>query len=248
MNLSAIITCKDRYENLKFCLSSIWACRPRPRTIVVDFGSKEPLSFPEYKSWVTIIRVNRNTELFHKARAINIGIKSVQTKFLCITDADQVFNPNFFGVVHSVLNRNPKSFVMCRSYFLTEKQRFLPFDLSGVIYSNMLIDAKRSGINPHGDGCCNGVSTAWAHATHGYDESYVGYRAQDSDFALRAVAGGLVKVWIQYKTSMIHLPHKRIGEYYDSVHVIRNKQKYKYTAASSNKAIVVNKKGSWGEL
>jgi len=249
MNLSTIITCKDRVENLKLCLASIRACGPRPRTIVVDFGSDPPLEFPEYKSWLRIIRVTRDTKMFHKARAINIGIKNVITRFLCITDADQIFQPNFFGVVKQTLQKNQTAFVMCKSHFLTTIPKFTTFSCNGKEYYKFLEKAKRSGIVPHGDGCCNGVSKKWSMDVRGYDESYVGYRAQDSDFALRAITGGLQKVWVTNLTSTIHLPHKRIGEYYSNNFVVKNKKKYHDTrAVVSKKLVIVNKKGVWGQL
>jgi len=249
VNLSVIITCKDRLENLKFCLASIRACGPRPRTIVVDFGSNQPLAFPEYKSWVRIIRVDRSTKMFHKARAINIGIRNVTTRFLCITDADQIFQPNFFGVVKQTLQKNTNAFVMCKSYFLTTTPALIPFSCNGKEYYKFLERAKQSGIILHGDGCCNGVSTQWAINVHGYDETYVRYRAQDSDFALRAVRGGLTKVWIHGKTSMIHLPHLRQGAYYEGDIKVYNKAKYKQKTKMPTKAILVaNHNKEWGKL
>jgi GT2 family glycosyltransferase len=249
MNVTAIITCKDRTENLKFCLSSIAACRQVPFGIVVDFGSNPPIAFPEYKDWLRVIRVDRDTEMFHKARAINIGIKHAQSSFVCITDADQIFQPNFFSVLKMVLGPNPKTFVMCRSFFIANKVPFVPFDRGGKMYNNLLQQARVSGILPHGDGCCNGVSRVWAEQVRGYDETYVGYRAQDSDFALRAIRSGLTKVWIHSKTSMIHLPHTRIGEYYANENRVRNKQKYKdSTKLPAKNIIVANKSGAWGEL
>jgi len=249
MNLTAIITCKNRLDNLKLCLASIRACGPRPRTIVVDFGSDTPVEFPEYKSWVRIIRVTRDTDLFHKARAINIGIKNVTTRFLCITDADQMFQPNFFGVVKQTLQKIPNTFVMCKSHFLPTMPAFTSFSCNGKEYYKFLEKAKQSGILPHGDGCCNGVSTKWALNAHGYDESYVGYRAQDSDFALRAVASGLQKVWVTNSTSTIHLPHKRIGEYYSNDFVVKNKKMFYATrAVISKKLVIANKKNVWGQL
>lgn len=249
MRTSVIVTCKDREDNVSLCLSSIRACRPRPRTILVDFGSTKPLDFPGYKSWLNVIRVDRNTGLFHKARAINIGIRAVETKFLCITDADQIFQSNFFGVVDAILNTVPKSFVMSRTHFLGKMPKFTEFDVAGSVYADLLRTARNSGIPPHGDGCCNGIPTALAIKMRGYDETYVGHRAQDSDFALRAISCGLRKVWIQNRSSMIHLPHLRIGKYYDNAYRNKNREKYFSKADGNQKDIAIaNKDAPWGEL
>lgn len=248
MQLSVIVTCKDREENVSLCLSSIRACRPRPQTILVDFGSTRPLEFSGYRSWLRIIRVDRDTEMFHKARAINIGIRAVKTKFLCITDADQIFKPNFFGVVYATLRTCPTSFVMSRTYFL-DRCPGVEFDLDGKIFSTLLQEAMNSKNSFHGDGCCNGIATGVAMKMRGYDETYTGYRAQDSDFALRAIVYGLQKIWVHTKTSMIHLPHQRVGDYYSDVNRTRNKQRYREKTHMAAKQIVIaNADTPWGIL
>lgn len=248
MNLTAIVTCKNR-SNVYYCVASMRVCYPRPYCIVVDFGSDSPLEFPECSSWLQVIRVTRETDLFHKARAINIGIKNVKTKFLCIVDADQIFQPNFFGVVKDTLQKDPKSFVMCKTYSLKTLPEFPPFDYKGRVFFSLLEVAKNSGIVLHGDGCCNGLSTKFAVNLRGYDETYVGYRAQDSDFALRSVSGGLHKVWINGGTNMIHLPHSRVGEYYSGAHEVTNKAKYKKkTKLDAKKIVVANEDTPWGVM
>jgi len=248
MNLTAVVTCKDR-DNINYCIASMRACYPRPYCIVVDFGSKIPIDFSEQRSWLKVIHVTRDTDLFHKARAINIGIRNVQTKFLCIVDADQIFQPNFFGVVKNALQEDASSFVMCKTYSLTKLPLFQPFDYKGVLFSSLLAEAKTSGVPLHGDGCCNGLSTKFAVKIQGYDETYVGYRAQDSDFALRAISGGLHKVWIDSFTSMVHLPHLRVGEYYSDKYKVTNKAKYKKkTKWDSKKVVIANKNTAWGML
>lgn len=246
MKLTVVVTCKDR-DNLRWCISSIQACNPRPLCIIVDFGSKNPINVGN-SSWLRAIRVDRNTELFHKARAINIGIRAVTTPYLCITDADQIFQPNFFGVMLKTVSTIPNSFVMCKTWSLLRHPADVPFDVHGHIYASILSEAKKSGVPLHGDGCCNGVATQWATSVRGYDETYVGYRAQDSNFALRAVMGGLKKVWIEGKTSMVHLPHERVGAYYSTKYVVFNKKKYKkQTQLPASKLIVANVSGHWGE-
>jgi len=248
MHLTAIVTCKNR-DNIRMCIASMRACYPRPHCIVVDFGSTIPVEFPGHSSWLKVIRVERNTDMFHKARALNIGIRHVTTPYLCIVDADQIFSPNFFGVVLSTLKRIPNSFVMCKTYSLLRQPVIPSFDHKGITFSSLLQEAKHSGIPLHGDGCCNGVSTKWAVAVHGYDETYVGYRAQDSDFALRAVFGGLKKTWIEGVANMVHLPHPRSGAYYSDQYKVTNKRKYKKkTKMSAKKIVVANIDVAWGKL
>jgi len=245
MNLTVLIACKNRPINIAFCLASIATCKPRPKTILIDFGSTVPLEFPEYNDWLKIVRVDRNISFFHKARALNIGIKQVQTKFLCITDADQIFQANFFGVVYKHLLKNPKLFVMCYTHWLRKVPNIGMNDLRKN-YPLLLKEAKESGIRPHGDGCCNGVLTKWIKHVHGLDENYVGYGAEDSDLALRAKFDGLKVKWVHKETTMIHLPHPKTGKYYSKEIFTKNKQRFYKRRVT--KEIIVNKKGKWGLL
>lgn len=246
MDLTVLIACKNRTKNLKYCLASINACVGSLRTVVVDFGGAynlaESISYP----WLEIIRVTRNTDVFHKARALNIGIKRIKTKYMCITDADQVFAKNFFVVVNKVLTKRSRSFVMCKTYFLRTIPDKITPDNVHKHYNLLLRLAKNSGLKPHGDGCCNGLETAWAKAVRGYDETYVGYGGEDSDFALRAKLAGLSKINIERQVSMVHLPHDKSGKYYNKEVFKRNKQRYKNK--EKTKTIVANSTSNWGKL
>jgi hypothetical protein len=138
---------------------------------------------------------------------------------------------------------------MCKTYSLLRYPDVVSFDHKGVAFSSLLQEAKHSGVPLHGDGCCNGVSTKWAVSVHGYDETYVGYRAQDSDFALRAIFGGLKKTWIEGVANMVHLPHSRVGDYYSNTYKVTNKAKYKKkTKMLAKKILVANTRIDWGRL
>jgi len=243
--LTTLIACKDRDVNLQYCIHSIAQCTAVPKVTIIDFGSKNPISFPQFK-FVNVIRVNRKTGMFHKSRALNIGIKRTKTKYLCITDADQIFSPNFFAVVYTRLVKNSKAFIMCRTPFL----RSIPSDVSPATisknYKRLLHLARNSGLKQHGDGCCNGVQTAWAKSVHGYDEAYYGYGAEDSDFALRAKLARFVHVNIEKQVSMVHLPHLKKGMYYNKKAFKKNKERYHNKVKT--KEIIANIKVPWGAL
>ena len=243
--LTTLITCKDRDVNIQYCIHSIAQCTEIPKVLIIDFGSKNPVSFPQFK-FVNVIRVNRNTKMFHKARALNIGIKRIKTKYLCITDADQIFSPNFFSVVHKILTKNAKAFIMCHTAFLRSIPKHVTPANITEHYKRLLHLAKQSGLKIHGDGCCNGVQTAWAKAVRGYDESYYGYGGEDSDFALRAKLAGFVKVNIVKQATMVHLPHPKKGMYYNKNVFKKNKERY--YAKVQTKEIKANVNIAWGKL
>ena len=106
----------------------------------------------------------------------------------------------------------------CNTFFLKQIPKDVTVENIRKNYNRLLILAKQGGIKPRGDGCCNGILTAKAKKIRGYDESYIGYGAEDSDFALRALLFGANKKWIHKKTNMIHLPHLKVGKYYKYIH------------------------------
>jgi len=246
-DLTAVIACKDRQRNLSFCLASIDKCNPKPHVIVVDFGSTPFVkgSIPDYP-WLKVIRVDRKTKLFHKARALNIGIKSIKSKFLCVTDADQIFQSNFFGEIIKRLRRNPKLYIMCKTYFSKGIPKHITADNVGEHYSEMLNLAKKTTPKLRGEGCCQATTTAWFMKTRGYEETYIGFSGEDSDVNIRAIKTGLKRIFINNFTTLVHLPHPKKGEYYSGKYRVANKSLYVRRAKSAIK--IANEGRPWGQL
>lgn len=245
-DLTVVIACKNRTRNLKFCLESINTCTPRPHCILIDFGSDTPLQF-DYK-WLRIIRVDRKTEVFHKARAINIGIRNVKTKKLCVTDADQVFQENFFGIVNNTIERENRPFVLCWTHRLWK----LP---SGTVpeniredYPNLLDLAKKVAPKLYGDGCCHATYTNWFLRVRGYEEKFIGWGYEDSDMTYRAHwVDKLRLINIKNMTSTIHFPHpKRNNPYYSSKYKDSNAKLYRQRR--SRKILLSNDNRRWGRI
>jgi hypothetical protein len=222
--------------------------------LIVDFGNTPPLVdvLPSTPA-IRIVRTNTNTELFHKARALNIGIKAVETKYLCVTDADQLFAPNFFGVVIDQLNQDPKCIVFCKTHFLPFMPALVTPENSVSRYPHLLLLARRKGVKPRGRGCCHGAPTEWFMKVQGYDEAYVGWGAEDRDLEVRAGFDGLRFRWIEHKTSMVHLPHPKEGKYYNPKYFEENMKLYEYRRDLKDKHekisnIIVNRSVEWGKL
>lgn len=120
IDLTALLICHDRKFNLDFCLNSINFCDPKPYTIVVDYGSVIPISYPEYNDWCTVVRLEKPEKEFIKARAYNYGITFVKTKFICCTDIDEIFCKTFFGKIYDTLNKDIRRFVKCNTYWIEQ--------------------------------------------------------------------------------------------------------------------------------
>lgn len=245
MDLTLLLTCKDREYNLKYCLKSIQAVSNKPKVILVDFGSLKPLTvYKDMYDWLTIIRVNKNTKLFHKSRALNIALRYVKTKYVCASDVDQIFNPNFFDILYSTLSTQKKAFIMCKTYFI---HRIKDAVLNESSYSDLLTIAKKQTRELYGDGCCNGVETEWLRKVQGWDEQYLGYGAEDSDLALRAALSGFKIIWIDNRTNMIHLPHRKQGSYYSVSFINRNKKIF-LNKRKTRPSVIANIGFKWGQL
>ncbi len=247
MKITAIISCKNRQENLDYCLASIAANSYVPWVIVVDFGSTIPIvsKYP----WQKVIRVNRHTKVFHKARAVNIGLKAAITRYICMTDADQIFDKNFFSTICDILTHN-NVFVCCRTYKLHNNPSFYGVtpETVGEKYNDLLTAAKEVR-EPYGDGCCHATKKKWLCTVGGLEEQFIGWGAQDSDLRRRAARHKNRIVEISDRTTMIHLQHPKEvepGQYHSAEVCAKNIALYKHRRLIN--ALYANTGKKWGRM
>jgi hypothetical protein len=161
---------------------------------------------------------------------LNIALCRVKTRYTCITDADQIFQSNFFPVVYNTLISIPKSFVMCKTYGLwqTPEHHGASIETVNEKYP-VLLEAAKETKTLYGDGCCHATQTNWFISTGGYEEKFVGWGCEDSDVAWRAHYTKLRMKNINAHTTMIHLPHPHVtnaGGYHSEATKKRNKAMY----------------------
>lgn len=211
---------------LNNCLESLKNQIVPCKVILVDYGSDTVNIFWErelvrkFNSFVNFIEVTRNTETFNKCRALNIGLRKVDTKYILSTDIDIIFAPNFIQEVISAFEVNPKSIVLCQK-----------------------MDLDRFGTNfgihePSASGSCIAIERDWINKVHGYDEFYTYWGREDNDLVDRAISDGYKVVWITDKTQMYHQWHEPASQ-----ETLNENTKYYQTI---NKPLVRNLDG-WGE-
>lgn len=247
-HMDVIIPCKDRVTNLEYCLASINAGEYTPNTILVDFGSAAPLAtYGDMYPWLTVVRAGDSSDLFHKSRAMNVGIKRSKAKFICATDSDQIFGPKFFKFF-VLATRKPRRLVLCKTYFLPSSPECKPAEIQN--HFDEYLEIAKDNKPLRGEGCCIGLPRDWLLRVNGWDEEYKGYGAEDSDVIFRARCAGFTPEYLNGRTSMVHLPHERYATYHSMEILQKNKARYhkmkrKYCASSDQ---VANKGKVWGAV
>jgi len=191
-DITAVLTIRNRPEKLaRNCINSLLAQTCPCEIILVDFGSSE-----ENLKWersltnevVTLIGVKKDTEIFNKSRALNIGFKAANTDYVLSTDIDCVFAPNFIEEVMRALEI-PKTVALCQKIDLDKEGN------------------ERALHEPSASGSCIAIDRNWINKVHGYDEFYTLWGREDNDLVDRAVQDGYIVRWVTDKTKMYHQWH-----------------------------------------
>jgi GT2 family glycosyltransferase len=147
---------------------------PNVQFVILDYNSPDGLEewihseMAEYVDSGTIKFVQtKEPSVFHFAKAKNIVHRAADGEILCNLDADNLTNPGFASYMNDIFSENP----MC-------------------IGTTLL----------YGDTCKGGTEGRnYIHRDNfnllqGYDESFIGYGCEDSDFLHRAIRAGLTVV------------------------------------------------------
>lgn len=236
--VTLVITCKDREKNLGYCLHSLANNSVKPNVIVVDFGSKRSLVHLNCLSDnIKVVRTDHQTEMFHKSRAINIGLKNVRTEFTCSTDCDEIFAENFVYILNKEL-RTKNVLVMCKTY----AAEGYPENESYVSFLEKVKNKKVYGI-----GNCLALPTQWLLEVNGWNEKFIGWGEEDTNLFLRARYAGFKIVNVNKQTSMIHLPHPKTSKYYSEEMIRKNKKLSQSQRPEITGQVVVNRDIEWGK-
>jgi len=191
-NITVVIVIKNRDRiRAERCINSLieqtYACN----IFIIDYGSDDKSWYSEVfnNEKTTLIEVTKNTEIFNKCRALNIGFRQVNTKYVLSTDIDCIFASNFIEEVMKVLTTKNKAIVLSQKIDLDK-------------------DGKETDIHePSASGSCIAIESSWIDKVHGYDEFYTFWGREDNDLVDRAIADGYKIVWITDKTKIWHQWH-----------------------------------------
>src|SRR5512140_166068 len=239
MKTSVVICFYDRIDFLIPCLDSLGGERRHfDEVVVADDGSseeivarvkhlKEKYGFPVVHAW-------HPREGPRRAATRNNGIRHASGEYLIFLDADFAVLPG--GIRSHVEAASPRHFATGRCKYTTEEQvrRILSEgaspDLLETVYRELsdepvekehrrfvryarllqfrLADPRKVTFGGHFSAFREDIE-----AVNGYDENYVGWGAEDQDFALRMVLGGSLGTSVIRTARVLHLWHPReMGE------------------------------------
>ena len=189
---------------------------------IVDFGSsKENLEWErKLFSKVNFIEAKTDLEHYSSSRALNIGIKRVETPYTLITDIDLIPSKNFVEEVMKVLD--DKTAVLCQRIDLDDEGNEIRVHSTGAY------------------GACLAIQTDWLKKVRGFDETYTYWGREDDDMFDRIKQAEFKLIWLSLdKVSLKHQYHAPA-----SSQTLEENIKY-YNIP--NKPLIRNQKG-WGEI
>ena len=204
--------------------------------LIVDWGSKKPLSesvvfcheaciiskfihVPREK----ILATQENKDYYHTTRAINVGVRRAQGKFIFITSPDQLFSLPAIERLLMVLQKKVLLGVDVEDAFLVVPRIQIPWQMAKrqptiqewgnfLIHNEYALDHEPA-VFKH----CFGVSSGFIMSAKnirelgGFDEAQRGWGWSDIDFGLRATQSHRY-VWLSnLGINMFHMGHPPTG-------------------------------------
>ncbi len=219
--------------------------------ILVDYDSNSEF-MDRYKEIcgrfdVEYLRVE-NKPAWNRSHCLNIGIKKANTKYICTTDVDIIFEKNYLSECIKELRKRP--FQVLLSNFYNSPKDAISGEIDVVGEYSMIKDKcgfqiTEMGIRGTLTTGINLALTCFYHAVNGYDERYSLWGSEDFDLIKRFSLLGLKVKDMSSKSSWIHQQHEK----QEGVNKIPNlKAKIgENKAYMNNTHTIVRNENGWGE-
>lgn len=170
------------------------------------------------------------------SRSRNIGIKNAKSDYVMVTDVDCIFSPSFIETALKIATS--ERIIHCR---ISDLPQNYDDALDNFDWMNKVATLRAD----FAMGGCQIFSRLWAMKVRGYDEAYVEWGADDTDFAHRAEKAGLTNVWIEREASFYHQWHPDFTTWADRKQIERNRERLKLVQEDDTYSIKRNPNG-WG--
>ncbi len=228
MKVSLIITTYNRPDALKLVLKSALKQHRLPHEIVVaDDGSGEEtanvIQEAAKKSPVPILHAWQEDEGFRAAMSRNRAAAMSSGEYIVMIDGDMVLHPLF--IKDHMEAAEPGTFVQGSRVLLSEeatKEAIIKSQISFSIFSKSIKNRKnalrctllsslfsRKSRSLKGIRTCNfALFRKDLLAVNGFDNRFVGWGREDSEFAARLLNSGMVRKDLRFAAIAYHLYHK----------------------------------------
>ena len=227
LSVGIIVTTYNNIEALRLVIQSIHQQTRLPQEIIIaDDGSNAVLSdyvgdlnelIPIKHCWLPDID-------FRAARSRNLAIMKTSSKYLIFIDGDCWLPPDFIKSHLSLASPN-KIIAGGRSLLTKAKTDALLREYNFSIIQEELrkLKFRRLYLGPLRDkvfnswrnvrSCNLGIFRDAVFETAGFDESFIGWGKEDSDFILRCLNRGMLIRNGRFATSVIHLWHESSSKF-----------------------------------
>ena len=177
----------------------------------------------------------KTDDAWNISRARNIGIRNAKADYVMTTDVDCIFAPDFIETVlkHVAEDR----IIHCR---ISD----LPGNYDGKLDNFFWMNKVSVLRPPFGYGGCQAFSKKWAFKVRGFDEDYIVWGADDTDFYLRAIQDGLKSIWIEKEASFFHQYHETENNEENRAYVHANRLRLKMTEMGT--LPIIRNDSGWG--
>lgn len=250
MKISLVVTTYNSPSHLEWVLASVcWQSTLPSEVIVADDGSSiETLNLISKYRGIMKVRLVHSFQPdvgFRLSRSRNLAISKARGDWVIFLDGDCVMPKNFIESIVGLFDSKSIVFGSRRllSEPLTQKllSGFPSYERVHSLFSGLKFLKLPLGIirriplrswkAARGFMFC--ISRRDLLEFGGFDESFVSWGLEDSDFFVRALRSGLVLVDSRYKTSVLHLFHPEPDKHMKS----ENSQKFRSLLQSGNRTL-----------
>lgn len=203
--ITIILTYRNRTESIiKKCFESLNQQSNKNFFVkLINYGSSDINSsklsrLTTYYSFIELIIVPTEHQLWNKSRAINIALKKCETPYFFVGDIDMIYRKDFVEQLYNLKGENKITYFQVG--FLSKKESLK--ELKFEAYQLKHISRKEAtGMTLY--------PTKLLKEINGYDEFYHGWGAEDSDVHMRIKNYGKKIIFYTIDVLILHQYHER---------------------------------------
>ena len=172
--------------------------------IIVDTSPGEADQMASKQMCRSVTHISVPTTKLNKSLALNIGLRTVRSRYTMFTDIDILFHPEFIYTLEKMFEAVPEAFVQAIT-------GYLPLVCETEDWDKMLVLVKQYGkevSHRFSPGACQAAQTQSFLNIHGYDERFSCLGGMDDDLMVRIRKAGLENLWID-NLMTVHQWHEK---------------------------------------